>query len=141
MTLEKLQFIATTAASPTDKVKWLKWWNSNIGRDMHFPCTTTDDTLTKWLARASFWANLEDAASKQLQEYYALVGGLDKTREFEKFSDYMEDWRISVWEKAFLSNFGGSELYKKGTNFKDYKDSDNIVKRLCLRYLFTSSST
>ena len=139
--MEKLQLIATTAVSSTHKVKWLKWWNSNIRRDLHFPSTTTDDTLTKWLAKASFWANLEDAASKQLQEYYALVGGLDKSKEFEKFSDYMEDWRISVWEKAFLSNFAGSEIYKKGTVFKEYKDSDNIVKRLCLRYLPSSSST
>ena len=75
-----------------------------------------------------------DVASKQLLQYYDLAGGLDKSKSFEKFSDYMEDWRVSVWEKAFLTYFNDSDLYKKGTIFKDFKDSDNVVKRLCLRY-------
>ena len=133
MSLEKLQLIATTSASPAHKVNWLRWWNSNIRKDLHFPTNTTDDTLTKWLARAAFWENLEDVASKQLLQYYDLVGGLDKSKSFEKFSDYMEDCRVSVWEKAFLTYFSGSDLYKKGTIFKDFKDSGNVVKRLWLR--------
>ncbi len=28
MTLEKLQLLATFLADPTQKSKWLKWWNS-----------------------------------------------------------------------------------------------------------------
>jgi hypothetical protein len=134
MTLEKLQLIATAAVPSKYKTRWLKWWNikSSIRKDLAFPETLTDLVLSKWLNKAAFWAGLEEMAQAQLPDYYDLAGGIDTSVSFQSFEDYVDTWRIALWEKGFASYFQG-EGYTKGTQFKDVHDSLNMAKRLCLR--------
>ena len=134
MTLEKLQLIATAAVPPKYKTRWLKWWNikSSIRKDLAFPETLTDLVLSKWLNKAAFWAGLEEMAQAQLPDYYDLAGRIDTSVSFQSFEDYVDTWRIVLWEKGFASYFQG-EGYTKGTQFKDVHDSLNMAKRLCLR--------
>jgi hypothetical protein len=61
MTLEKLQLIATTSASPSFKVRWLEHWNSSVHsrQAVYFPSQGfTDKELEAWLNKASFWAGV-----------------------------------------------------------------------------------
>jgi hypothetical protein len=61
MTLEKLQYIATTVMPPSFKTRWLMWRNSNVHtrEALHFPSKGfTDKDLEPWLNKASFWARV-----------------------------------------------------------------------------------
>lgn len=163
MTLEKLQMIATAAVEPEYKVRWLKWWNSgNFNREaIRFPKSpASEDHLKSFLNKAAFWAGvcsliflcilqvrctiqplvhdlvslqLEDAAVKELPDILNTLGGLDPDVEVNSLPDYLEKWRICLWDKAFVGYFTGTDIYGKGTWWKDVKGSDNIVKRLIFR--------
>ena len=100
--------------------------------DLAFPETLTDLVLSKWLNKAAFWAGLEEMAKAQLPDYYDLVGGIDTSVSFQSFEDYVNTWRIVLWEKGYANYFWG-EGYAKETQFKDVHDSLNMAKRLCLR--------
>jgi hypothetical protein len=61
MTLEKLQLIATTSASPPFKVRWLEHCNSSAHsrQAIHFPSKGfTNKELEAWLNKASFRAGV-----------------------------------------------------------------------------------
>ena len=55
--------------------------------------------------------------------------------QYDSFPDYLESWRILLWDKAFLGSFKGqSEGFKKGDDFRKRKGSDLVVKRSIFRY-------
>ena len=61
LTLEKLQLIATSNASPSYKVKWLKWMNSSEGsREARrfLPRPVNEDKLSTFLAKACWYARV-----------------------------------------------------------------------------------
>jgi hypothetical protein len=136
MLLEKLQLVATAQVEPKYKVRWLKWWNSPsfVRSSLRFPKSpASEDILKKWLDRAAFWAGLEETANKELIAYLALVGGVDESKDVDSFEDYIENWRICLWDKAYNTFFGGADAYGKTTKFEKVKDGELVVKRLCLR--------
>ena len=63
------------------------------------------------------------------------MGGLDGDVEVDSLPDYIEKWRICLWDKAFIGHFTGADIYGKGTWWKDVKGADNIVKRLIFWYV------
>ena len=137
MSLEKLQMVATAAVEPKYKVRWLKWWNSSetVRKDLRFPkYPAGEDTLKKWMDRAALWAGIEESATQELVGYIALVGGVDKSKDVESLEDYIDTWRICLWDKAFNSFLSGSDAHNKSLVFDKVKDGDLLVKRLCLRY-------
>lgn len=128
--------VATAAVEPKYKVRWLKWWNSSasVRLDFRFPKSpASEDNLKKWMDRAAFWAGLEEATLQELPGYVALVGGIDDTIVVESLEDYIENWRICLWDKAFNYCFSGPDAFGKTMPFTKFLDSDVIVKRLCLR--------
>jgi hypothetical protein len=136
MTLEKLQMLATAAVESKYKVRWLKWWNSPsfVRSDLRFPKSPAgEDTLKKWMDRAAFWAGIEESANRELVAYLALVGGVDSSKVVDSFVDYLENWRICLWDKAYNTHFGGPDAYAKSMRFDKVKDGDLVVKWLCLR--------
>ena len=78
---------------------------------------------------------LEEAAVKELPDVLNALGGLDGDVEVDSLPEYLEKWRICLWDKAFFGHFSGSDIYGKGTWWKDVKGGDNIVKRLIFRYV------
>lgn len=61
LTLEKLQLIATSNASPSYKVKWLKWMNSSgpTREARRFPARpVNEEKLTYFLAKACWYAGV-----------------------------------------------------------------------------------
>jgi len=55
---------------------------------------------------------------------------MDFVKEPMIFTDYIEDWRIRVWEKSFLGVFKGQDVFRKSDDFKKHKGSDLVVKRV-----------
>ena len=83
----------------------------------------------------NYCPQLEDAAVKELPDILNALGGLDGDVEVDSLPDYLEKWRICLWDKAFIGHFSRSYIYGKGTWWKDVKGADNIVKRLICRYV------
>lgn len=54
-----------------------------------------------------------------------------------KPGDFVESWRILLWDRAFSSFFGSkdSKLYHKKTNFKEYPGTAEAVKRVVYRWV------
>ena len=48
--------------------------------------------------------------------------------------DYIESWRMKLWDSAYNGVFNGAESFKKFDSFKDYKGSMLAVKCLLYRY-------
>ena len=48
--------------------------------------------------------------------------------------DYIESWRMKLWDSTYSGVFKGAESFKKSNSFKDYKGSMLAVKRLLYRY-------
>lgn len=130
--------VATAAVESKYKVRWLKLWNSSesVRNDLRFPkYPAGEDTLKKWMDRAALWAGIEESATQELLGYITLVGGLDKSKDVESLQDYIDTWRICLWDKAFNFVLSGSNAYNKSLVFDKIKDGDLLVKRLCLRYV------
>ena len=49
---------------------------------------------------------------------------------------YVEDCRMKLFDHAFLSYFKGTDAFTKTNNFKEYKGSDLVVRRVLFRYVF-----
>ena len=129
--------VATAAVEPKYKVRWLKLWNSRefVRNDPGFlKYHTSEDTLKKWMDRAAIWEGIEESATQELVGYISLVGGVDKSKDVESLEDYIDTWRICLWDKAFNFLLSESNAYNKYLVFDKVKDGDLIVKWLCLRY-------
>ena len=129
--------VATAAVESKYKVRWLKLWNSSksVRNDLCFSkYPAGEDTLKKWMDRTALWAGIEESATQELLGYIALVGGVDKSKDVESLEDYIDTWRICLWNKAFNFLLSGPNAYNKSLVFDEVKDEDLLVKRLCLRY-------
>jgi hypothetical protein len=56
--------------------------------------------------------------------------------------DYVDCWRILLWDKAFVQFFGqnNKKLYSKKSVFKDYPGAESALKRVlyrCVYYLYS----
>ncbi len=91
--------------------------------------------LCQFLSWPWIYPQLEDAAVKELPDILSALGGLDEDVEVDSLPDYLEKWRICLWDRAFFGHFSGSDSYGKGTWWKDVKGAESIVKRLIFRYL------
>ena len=61
LTLEKLQLIATSRASPAFKIKWIEYFNSSAStREARRlpPKPINEERLANFLAKACFWAGV-----------------------------------------------------------------------------------
>jgi hypothetical protein len=83
---------------------------------------------------AALWAGIEESPTQELLGYIALVGGVDKSKDVESLEDYIDTWRICLWDKAFNFLLSSSNAYNKSLVFDKVKDGDLLVKRLCLMY-------
>jgi hypothetical protein len=60
---------------------------------------------------------------------------MDIPTEPKTISQFIESWRVKLWDKAFLMVFKGTDHFKKSDPFKDFKGSDLVVKRVVYKYL------
>ena len=62
------------------------------------------------------------------------MGGVDKSINVESLEDYIDTWRICLWDKTFDSLLSSFDAYSKSPVFDKIKDGDIFVKRFGLRY-------
>ena len=60
---------------------------------------------------------------------------MDVPAEPRTLSQFIESWRVKLWDKAFVNVFKGVEAFKKSIAFKDFKGTDLVVKRVVYRYV------
>lgn len=48
--------------------------------------------------------------------------------------NYVEGWRMRLWDKAFCGDFSSKGHFKKGDTFKKCTGADTAVKRVIFRY-------
>jgi len=54
--------------------------------------------------------------------------------EPQSLPDYIDEWRMKIWENGFLGVFKGADAFKKSNSFRDFKGSTLVVKRTIFRY-------
>jgi hypothetical protein len=47
--------------------------------------------------------------------------------------DYVEYWRVHIWEHGFIAMFRGKEAYSKTKAFKDTKFTNLAIRRVLYR--------
>ena len=65
---------------------------------------------------------------------------MDVQAEPKTLSQFIEYWRVKIWDKAFVNVFKRAEAFKKSIAFKEFKGSDLVVKRVVYRYFFFLSN-
>lgn len=55
-----------------------------------------------------------------------------------KTGDYVERWRIALWEKAFIPFFKGGTSFTKKSQLEDMPTGIQAIKRVLFRYSLTS---
>ncbi len=58
---------------------------------------------------------------------------MDSPLEPLSLIEFIEEWRIRLWDHAFLSYFKGHDHFKKSEDFSLFKGSDLAVKRVIFR--------
>jgi len=48
--------------------------------------------------------------------------------------EYIESWRMKLWDKAYTGVFKESDAFKKSHSFATYRGTNLTVKRLIYRY-------
>ena len=48
---------------------------------------------------------------------------------------YVEVWRVRIWDNGFAQMFRGKDSFSKTKSFKDHKHSDLAVKRVLFQYV------
>lgn len=56
--------------------------------------------------------------------------------ELDTIENYVETWRIVVWDHAFWWLFKKNSSYSRSKAFKDQDGADVATKRLLYRYIF-----
>jgi hypothetical protein len=57
-----------------------------------------------------------------------------------QLNQYVETWRVQVWDSGFMSMFRGKDAFSKTKSFKDQKHCDLAVKRVMFRLVSCSQS-
>ncbi len=55
--------------------------------------------------------------------------------EPQTLSEYLEGWRMKLWDHAYTGTFKGADAFKKSDSFKDFRGSVLAVKRVIYRYM------
>jgi hypothetical protein len=58
---------------------------------------------------------------------------MDSPLEPLSLSAFIEEWRIRLWDHAFLTYFKGHDHFKKSEDFSSFKGFDLAVKRVIFR--------
>ena len=58
---------------------------------------------------------------------------MSSAEEPMSLSDYLESWRMKVWDTAYAAPFKGADSFKKSDSFRAYKGSILYVRRLVFR--------
>lgn len=48
--------------------------------------------------------------------------------------DYVERWRVRIWDHGFTAMFKGKDAFSKTKAFKETKNTDLAVRRVLYRY-------
>ena len=144
-------------------LKWWNRWNFNR-EAIGFPKNpASEDNLKPWLNKATFRTrvrlsslsfltfqlfmlcqiiilalNLSTArgcCGQGVTDILIALGGLDGDVKVDSLPEYLEKWRICLWNKVFICHFSRSDIYRNETWWKDVKGADNIVKRLIFQYV------
>lgn len=54
--------------------------------------------------------------------------------EPDTVGQYVEGWRMKLWDQAFRGDLIGKGHFKKGDTFKKFSGADNVIKRVVYRY-------
>jgi hypothetical protein len=57
-----------------------------------------------------------------------------------QLDQYVETWRVRVWDSGFMSMFRGKDGFSKTKSFKDQKHCDLAVKRVMFRLVSCNQS-
>lgn len=82
-------------------------------------------------------SQIEDAA---LEMYDSIIRAdniavnMEVASEPQSLGDYLETWRMRIWDHAYAGAFKGPDGFKKSMEFKDYKGSSAVVKRVIYKY-------
>ena len=58
---------------------------------------------------------------------------MSTAKDSMSLSDYLESWRMKVWDIAYAAVFKGADSFKKSDSFRGYKGSTLYVRRLIFR--------
>ena len=53
--------------------------------------------------------------------------------EVQTLNEFVEVWRVKIWDHAFVPMFWGTDSYSKTKAFQDNKNIDLVVKRVISR--------
>jgi len=56
--------------------------------------------------------------------------------EPQSLFEYIDGWRMKIWDHGFLEVFKGADAFKKSDSFRDFKGSTLVVKRTIFRYIY-----
>jgi hypothetical protein len=59
--------------------------------------------------------------------------GMQKHRTVD---EYVQAWRIQIWDYGYMGWFKGKEAYTKTKAFEDHRNTDVAVKRVIFRYVY-----
>ena len=52
-----------------------------------------------------------------------------------EIQEYIESWRMKLWDRAYTGVFKGAEAFKKADSFKDVHGAMLAVRRVIFRYI------
>jgi hypothetical protein len=76
-------------------------------------------------------SSLEKFEKTVKDDNIALKQGLEV--ESATIEDYVESWRVCIWEHGFIAMFRGKEAYSNTKAFKETKFTDLAVRRVLYR--------
>jgi len=80
-----------------------------------------------------FYFTDEEVGTKMFDNFVKkdqLALNMNSPLEPDSLADYIEDWRIRVWDHAFLVYFRRHDVYKKSDDFRKHKAFDQVVKHV-----------
>lgn len=83
-----------------------------------------------------FHVQIEDAASdffEQVVREDNINISMDVPQQPQTLVDYLEGWRMKIWDQGFLSSLRGAKYFKKSDNFGMFEGSKEAVRRVLFR--------
>lgn len=93
--------------------------------------------LSQYFFSCLILSQIEDAALEMFDNILRSDNvpiNMEVVAEPESLRDYMEGWRMKLWEHAYVGIFKGADAFKKSDYFKDFKGANLAVKRVIYRY-------
>lgn len=54
-------------------------------------------------------------------------------QEPQTLTEYVEGWRLKIWDQGFLSILRGANPFKKNDNFGSFEGSKEVARRVVFR--------